>query len=144
MFLPNFKIEDFFCQCKICDPQTVDMASVVMIQAMRDLIKRPIGINSAFRCKVHNRTVGGKPDSPHLDGWAFDIYCTTMGGYDLARAAWQIGFRSIGIADNWCHVDRRPRKPGDDYNLWTYPPLDFGTTKTRFLKDVGYTGIGGN
>lgn len=140
LFLPNFKIEDFFCRCGVCDPQKIDLAAVVMLQALRDLIKRPIGVNSAYRCAEHNKNSGGKPNSPHLDGLAFDIYSTGMSGYDLARAAWEVGWRSVGISEFWCHIDRRPRAQGVNYNFWIYPPLDFNSTRTRFLKDVGYTG----
>ena len=141
MFLPNFKIEDFFCNCNICDPQKISLKGVVMLQALRDHIKRPIGVNSAYRCPSQNQKVGGKPNSSHLTAEGFDVYSVGMSGYDLARGAWAIGFRAIGISDNWCHIG--VNKPSGDYDFWTYPPIDLTTTRVKFLRDVGYTGVGG-
>jgi uncharacterized protein YcbK (DUF882 family) len=43
------------------------------LQKMRDIIARPIKINSGFRCKKHNYESGGRTNSAHIYGLAADI-----------------------------------------------------------------------
>ena len=86
----------------------------------RELAETPFHINSGYRCKSHNEYVGGKPHSSHLKGVAVDIRATSSPNrYYILKALIMSGFRRIGIADSFIHVDDDYSKPQDV--LWTYP-----------------------
>lgn len=59
----------------------IDCLSVVAdkIQQVRDLLGKPIKINSAYRSFLLNKEVGGKADSQHLYGQAVDFVCPDFG-----------------------------------------------------------------
>ena len=45
-----------------------------LLEPLRKLYGRPIGVTSGYRCEVVNRLVGGVPDSQHTKGGAVDCY----------------------------------------------------------------------
>ena len=44
-----------------------------VLDPVRERYGKPIKVNSGFRCLVHNKTVGGVPNSQHMKGEAADI-----------------------------------------------------------------------
>jgi len=64
------------------------------LQELRELLGRPIRLNSAHRCADHNAAVGGAEDSQHL-GLAFDCRCPADQAGFLA-AAGECGFTGMG------------------------------------------------
>ena len=44
-----------------------------VLDPLRERYGKPIKVNSGFRCLVHNKTVGGVPNSQHMKGEAADI-----------------------------------------------------------------------
>jgi uncharacterized protein YcbK (DUF882 family) len=44
-----------------------------MLDGARELAGVPFVIMSAFRCKTHNKNVGGRAESAHIYGYAVDI-----------------------------------------------------------------------
>ncbi len=44
-----------------------------VLQPLRDIVGRPLRINSGYRCPELNRAVGGVPTSQHVKGEAADI-----------------------------------------------------------------------
>ena len=68
----NFDREEFQCKCG-CGQDTVDYELIKVLEDARKYFNRPISINSANRCEVHNRNVGGSPNSKHLISKAADI-----------------------------------------------------------------------
>jgi uncharacterized protein YcbK (DUF882 family) len=78
----NFSKGEFDCKCGCTMPQEVEYNIVKLanqLQAIRDYVKTPIDINSAYRCKSHNQAVNGSNSSQHLLGKASDI---VIRGYD--------------------------------------------------------------
>ena len=72
----------------------------------------PFRINSGVRTEYWNRRVGGSENSSHLTGWAADISATTSNRrYLVLSALIRVGFRRIGIADTFIHVDGDESKP---------------------------------
>ena len=72
----NFSIGEFECKCGCIMPDDVLYNIVKLVnqlQTIRDIIKTPIQINSAYRCEAHNKSVGGSVNSQHLLGKAADI-----------------------------------------------------------------------
>ena len=78
----NFSIGEFECKCGCIMPDEVLYNVVKLVnqlQTIRDVIKTPIQINSAYRCKFHNKAIGGSVSSQHILGKAADI---VVRGYD--------------------------------------------------------------
>ena len=72
----------------------------------------PFIINSGVRSQAWNQRVNGSKGSSHLTGWAADIQATTSNRrYLVLSALIRVGFRRIGIADTFIHVDMDPDKP---------------------------------
>ena len=91
----------------------MDVFLVLALQALRDLIGKPIKINSGFRCITHNRRVGGEEGSFHTLGKAVDIVVVGMSPREVAEFAGQIhAFRNggIGYYPSWTHLDNRGKK----------------------------------
>ncbi len=75
------------------------------LQLLRDLIGRPLIINSAYRDPIYNAKVGGAPLSMHKQGRAFDIALRGHDRRQLARAAQAAGFTGFGYYNTFLHVD---------------------------------------
>jgi len=112
----HFTREEFACKCGcgFCEPHPDLVAGLDML---RELIGRPVVINSGCRCPNHNRNVGGVVHSYHVVGKAADIICPPMGVDGLAGLAETIlCFQVGGIIKEptWVHVDVRGHKFRDD------------------------------
>lgn len=73
----NFCLNEFVCKDGTDIP--VKYISNVQelaknLQIIRNVLAKPIHINSAFRTPEYNKMVGGSPKSQHLLGKAADIY----------------------------------------------------------------------
>ena len=103
----NFKLKEF--QCKDGSNQVVlDSQLLNKLQELRDLLNKPIIINSAYRNKEYNKKVGGAANSQHLFGRAVDIKVNGMDPHEVARVAEVIRFGGIGIYPSFVHLDTRP------------------------------------
>ena len=71
MLSDNFNILEFTCFC--CGHVQVSHSLIKILQKVRDIINIPMVITSGYRCRKHNKEVGGKEDSLHLCGWAADV-----------------------------------------------------------------------
>jgi len=111
----NFTTAEFKCHC--CGDCRVSPGLMAAMQALREKWGKSIKINSGYRCLRHNSAVGGAPDSYHLKGLAAD--CEILAGvdrYTFVRLAFEVGFRGIGIASGFIHVDIREGPA----SLWKY------------------------
>jgi zinc D-Ala-D-Ala carboxypeptidase len=111
----DFKRSEFACKGAACCGHSAPImpALVDALQELRDIINEPIGILSGFRCRTHNKNVGGAADSQHCYGIAADIYVKGMSPVYLAGMAEKVAaFREggIGIYKSWVHVDVRHGK----------------------------------
>lgn len=96
----------------------MDRGFLNMLDQAREIAGVPFVINSGFRTPEHNRAVGGSPTSSHLTGHAADIMCKSGGRRLLiVRALFQAGFKRIGIAKTFIHVDN---DPGKTPSIWLY------------------------
>lgn len=117
----SFTVKELSCKCGICLDQVIDVYLVCKLQNLRDSIGKPVMITSAYRCERHNKSVGGSPNSQHLVGKAADIYVTGMEPVELAKIAYLQGFKGIGVAQGFVHIDTRQ---SDLVKLWVYPGVD--------------------
>jgi len=72
----NFDLHEFYCNDGTpVPPEYIDNATTLArnLQVLRDEIKEPLRINSAYRHTAYNKKIGGKPNSQHLTASAADI-----------------------------------------------------------------------
>ena len=111
---PNFKPIEL--SCKHCGEYYHDPKVLDALQAVRRNVDRPLIINSAHRCALHNVRSGGAPFSQHLK-IAVDI---DLRGHDkkkLVGAAKKAGFTGFGYAASFLHLDMGRARS------WFYGPI---------------------
>ena len=113
--LKNFKQKELFCSCKECtEPPIENITKLALhLQVLRNLLKHPLKVNSAYRCPAYNKKVGGVATSQHVKGLAADISTTNWTSdkkYYFVKTANQLGFNGIGLYDNFIHIDLRSKK----------------------------------
>ena len=72
----NFLLTEFACKDGTQVPEQYLSNIVVLadnLQALRDFVKEPVIMNSAYRTPSYNKKVGGKMRSKHMLGQAADI-----------------------------------------------------------------------
>ena len=95
-----------------------------MLDQARDKYDKPIRITSGYRTKEYNESLSARgykasPNSSHLKGLAADIACTSsVDRYHLINCLLDVGFKRIGIANTFIHVDIDPEKANEV--IWTY------------------------
>lgn len=103
------------CGCGCTAPEwVIANLRVVCRQAdkIRALLGRAVSVNSGYRCKAYNRSIGGALLSQHCKGTALDLNVDFSGPWALAiwNAAKTIpGIGGVGVYDTFCHIDTRPR-----------------------------------
>lgn len=96
-----------------------DRKLVEMLDEARHAAGVPFVINSGIRTPERNAEVGGAAESAHLTGHAVDIRCPTgRHRMKMLDALLTVGFRRIGVAKTFIHVDTDLTKPQD--TIWVY------------------------
>lgn len=86
------------------------------LQVLRDEIKEPLHINSAYRTTLYNKKIGGKPMSQHLTASAADLTTKNISPKKLASIiealikAGKMKQGGIGIYPGFVHYDIRGTK----------------------------------
>ena len=113
----NFSIGEFNCKCgcKMPSEVLVNITKLAnQLQFVRDNLARPITINSAYRCKTHNKSIGGSVSSQHILGKAVDIVVSGLDPIldtydyldDLMRTG-EILQGGLGMYKTFTHYDIR-------------------------------------
>ncbi len=95
-----------------------------MLDEVRDKFDKPIRITSGYRTKKYNESLSARgykasPNSSHLKGLAVDIACSSsVDRYHLINCLLDVGFKRIGIANTFIHVDIDDEKANEV--IWTY------------------------
>ncbi len=112
----KYSISEF--ACKHCGKNLFNLSTFAKLQdALLPLSWKP-PVNSGYRCPAHNLAVGSKAPE-HPAGRAVDFGVTEgPKRLSLVLRLMGAGFRRLGIASNFVHVD--------DYDavdsLWVYKP----------------------
>lgn len=108
----NFKSTEFDCHCVRgnCRETDIDENLVEILQKIRNHFKKPVTINSGYRCAAHNKNVGGAFYSQHVLGKAADIVVKGIKPLEVAQYCESIGVKGIGLYDTFVHVDTRTKK----------------------------------
>jgi zinc D-Ala-D-Ala carboxypeptidase len=105
----NFSLHEF--QCKDGSQLVkIDERLLVLLQTLRDKVKKPIEIVSAYRTPEYNKKIGGAPKSQHVEGKAVDIKIKGITPKEVAKLAEEVGFDGIGIYPTFTHCDTRGTK----------------------------------
>jgi len=125
--MKHFQLSEF--DCKSTPGSAINMQSdfLQMIDNARDFADIPFVINSGYRTQKHNQYLinqgfAASPNSSHLEGRASDIHCTIATRETIVRACVKAGFRRIGIANTFIHVDNDQEKKSPA--VWLYDGVD--------------------
>lgn len=106
-----FKPKETECKCG-CGTNNISKELMDMMDAVREIAGFPLVINSAVRCKAHNKKVGGVDNSAHVRGYAVDIRAqTSTEKFKIVKALIAVGFVRIGVYSSFIHADIDPDKP---------------------------------
>jgi len=98
-----FSEDEMRCRCG-CGQSRMDGHFMDMLDALRRAVGRPLPINSGYRCQKHDAEENGGGN--HTQGRAADIDCPDSSlRFLLISSALQLGFKRIGIAKTFIHVD---------------------------------------
>lgn len=134
---PNFKWEEFFVSDTAERLRIVNypspaqeltiltslMSTADMMQEIRDLLKKPIIINSAYRCLELNRVLNSSDSSQHVQGLACDFICPGFGTpEEIVKFLHSKGF----IVDqcfnegSWVHISKLLHKDAKNRMMYGY------------------------
>ena len=114
-----FKLEEFDSPDELGSGCNMSQEILSMLDAARKIYGKPMRITSGFRTKTHNKKVGGVESSSHLKGLAADIACSeSIDRFDMIRALLEVGFKRLGVAGTFIHVDIDKNKSQNV--IWTY------------------------
>ncbi len=89
-----------------------------VLDPLREVLGRPVTVNSGFRSPELNRIVGGVPDSQHVFGQAADLQCPGLPVMDVFKAIVRLGlpfdqviYEARDSNTKWVHVSH---KAGDN------------------------------
>ncbi|MEG1799713.1 MAG: D-Ala-D-Ala carboxypeptidase family metallohydrolase [Synergistaceae bacterium] len=101
----HFSLIEFQCPC--CHTARLSPKLVMKLEALRISYGRPIVINSGYRCREHNRAVGGAAGSLHRLGCAADVRVAASDMELFRRLAVSAGFSRVILYEsrNFVHLE---------------------------------------
>lgn len=137
----NFNSSEFACPC--CGGEIINDELAFKLQALRDLVGKPIQIFSGYRCQKYNCEIKGYVKSPHISGLAADIWVEDFDYKKLAKLAEGVKFKRVGLypfsKSKFIHVDVQPPKPNTAWIRWKNGKyVYYGTLKTAFKALLDY------
>jgi len=107
-----------FFKCSHCHVNGVKQEIIDVLQEFKDYTQMNIFVTSGFRCKLHNKNVGGVPNSYHTKGLAADIRVIDqngdwLSGAEIAALAEESGLfenGGVGTYKTFVHLDVRGKK----------------------------------
>jgi len=106
----DFKLSRSFTLGELASKDGADIvivhpALLIGLQALRDLVNKPIKINSGFRSPEHNKAIGGASNSLHTLGLAADVVVEGVTPIHIASIARDLGFGGVKAYPTFTHVD---------------------------------------
>lgn len=104
---PHFYRDEFACKCG-CGFDAADVKLLEIVEKIRTYFDKPLEILSGCRCLKHNRKIGSKDTSQHINGLAADIKMKSIETQELYDYIEEhIDPPGLGIYKTWVHVDVR-------------------------------------
>lgn len=122
----NFNKSEFVCKCGCEMPEEVFLEIqklACQLQHIRNFVRQPIKVTSAYRCKAHNKSIGGVSNSQHILGKAADIQVTDISSSEI--------YTTIDTLANNGHILQGGL---GKYNTFTH--YDIRKTKSRWDKTI--------
>jgi zinc D-Ala-D-Ala carboxypeptidase len=93
--------------CKGTGKVLVNEDALDKLQALRDRLRKPLILTSAYRSPEHNRRIGGAKNSQHMQGIAFDVRMDNHDPHEFEAAARAVGFTGFGYypKSGFMHID---------------------------------------
>lgn len=119
----DFSEWEFRCKCR-CGICIVDAGFLIKLQNTRTLADIRFIVMSGCRCPSYNKDEKGSSTSDHITTETMacegaDIFCgNSVDRYKILDAAFNIGFRRIGIAKEFIHLGTSNRNPQEV--VWLY------------------------
>ncbi len=112
-----FRANEF--RCRHCGEILIESRVIEILEGLRKHLGKPVVITSAYRCRVHNKRIGGVPNSAHVKGYAVDIRCTnSLDRQKILEFLIKEGVQRIGIHSRFIHFDLDSKKPSP--RVWLY------------------------
>ena len=107
---PSFSPQEI--ACKGTGKLVIDTEAMSRLQALRDMLGKPLIITSAYRSPEHNRAVGGAKASKHMEAIAFDVRMDNHDPHKFEQAARAVGFTGFGYypKSGFMHIDTGPAR----------------------------------
>lgn len=118
MLTKNFSLAEFKCKDGSAVPAKflANVTKLAMnLQVLRDHIKKPIVLNSAYRTPNYNRSIGGAVQSQHLTASAGDIRIAGMTSKEVHAtilkliAEGKMHNGGLGLYKTFVHYDVRAK-----------------------------------
>ena len=120
----HFELSEFDSPDEVGSGKIMDADFLAMLDDARSIAGIPFTITSGVRTPSWNARVGGvqpslkSKGSSHLFGYAADIACNNSADREIILAAViKAGFRRVGIANTFIHIDNDPDK---NAAVWLY------------------------
>ena len=115
----HFTAGEFVCPC--CGQGRPSRLLVLWLDLLRRAWGGPVRVNSGFRCRAHNREVGGVTRSRHLVGCAADVAPVPPGdgGFsDLARRLCSLPGWELIVHNRYVHIAVPVSESAESEGLW--------------------------
>ncbi|MGQ1928362.1 YcbK family protein [Ornithobacterium rhinotracheale] len=115
----DFDLSEFACHDGSATPEFAlkNLRELAQnLQVLRNYLGKPIMVNSGYRSPAHNRKIGGKVNSQHLQGKAADIRVDGVTPERLASIIERLIYNGkmkqggLGIYPTFVHYDIRGTK----------------------------------
>ena len=109
MGISSKNFSDKELSCSHCGENKMTQETVDALQGLRDAMKKPLKLSSAYRCSVHNQNVSSSgPNGPHTTGKAVDILCSGKDAHEILSFAMirSNTWKGIGISQKGKHSSR--------------------------------------
>lgn len=114
-----FSESEFRACSPSCSLQDMEQEFMSMLDDARECAGIPFVLNSAYRSPEWEKAKGRTGTGSHTHGCAVDIRCRTFPNrFRIIDALLRVGFRRIGIAKTYIHVDNDKTKQQDV--IWDY------------------------
>lgn len=107
MYEPVYFKEVEFTRCTpSCKLSDLDERFLRKLDKARKLAGVPFILNSAYRSKAYEQSMGRKGTSSHCKGLAVDLSCKdSFNREKILESLFKVGFRRIGVYPTFIHVD---------------------------------------
>lgn len=100
---PNFQPQEMACHGD--GLLMIDVDAMCRLQHLRDMLGKPMHINSAYRSPAYNLKIDGAKKSEHLKARAYDCRTYNLDRADYVKLAKEAGFNGIGYYPSFIHID---------------------------------------